>query len=181
MALFNVPGWSVPSAAPSQSSQKRKRPAHDGDKIPSANLEKLMNKLKSDKSADGDSPRAPKRRRRSGSDAGEKGDESSRSQSGKGIAEWGSRRREKKPSTSMISGPKKMKGTKNNVKPVEQTASIPALTSMKLPAGQTNFTFKAKSPPASAGLTSLQKDMKHSLDGARFRCVREHLLAFLSF
>jgi len=148
----------VPSTAPSQSSQKRKRPANDGDKIQSANLEKLMHKLKGDKGADGDSPRAPKRRRGSGSDAGEKGEGSSQSQPSKGIAEWGSWRKERKSSTSIISGPKKMKAKKNN-----------------LPVGQTNFTFKAKSPPTSAGLTSLQKDMKHSLDGARFRWINETL------
>jgi ribosomal RNA-processing protein 8 len=169
MTLFDVPGWSVPSIAPSQSSQKRKRPTYDVDKVQSAemNLDKLMNKLKG---ADGDNPRGPKKRKRSGSDAGEKGEESSRSRKGKGIAEWGLGRKEKRPSTSMISGPKKLKGKNNCAKPVEHAASMPTLTRTKSPAlPMTSFTFKAKSPPISAGLTSLQKDMKHSLDGARFR------------
>ena len=170
MALFDVPGWSVPSAAPSQSSQKRKRPANTADKIQSAsmNMDKLMVKLRGEKGADGDSPHAPKRRKRSGSDAEEKGEGLNQSRKGNGVAEWGSRRKEK-PSTSTISRPKKMKAKKDATKSVDKAASMPSLTSAKSPVGLTNFTFKAKSPPGSAGLTLLQKDMKQSLDGARFR------------
>jgi ribosomal RNA-processing protein 8 len=173
MALFSVPGWSVPSTAPAQSSKKRKRPSHDADKVQSAeiNLEKLMNKLK-DKDEGVDSPRAPKKRRRSGSEAEEKGEGSSQGGKGKGIAEWGLRRKDKRPSTSMISGPKKLRGKKDSAKPVDHAASMPSLSRAKSPASpisRTSFALGSKSPPAPSNLTPLQKDMKHSLDGARFR------------
>ena len=169
MPLFDVPGWSVPSTAPSQSSQKRKRPGNDVDKVQSAevNLDKLMNRLR-DK-GDDDNPRASKKRKRSASDAGEKA-EGPESRKGKGISDWGLRRKEKKPTTSMISRPKKMKGKKDVAKPADQT-TIPSLTRTKSPATSTGLTCTktAVSPPAATGLTPLQKTMKQSLDGARFR------------
>jgi ribosomal RNA-processing protein 8 len=171
MALFEVPGWSVPSMAPSKSSQKRKRPVNDGEKIQSAeiNMDKLMSKFRGDKGADADSPRAHKRRKGPATDAEKKGEGSSRPQRSKGIAEWGLGRKEK-TSTSMISGPKKLKGKKEHTKSIDRASSIPNSTRTKSPpAAPVNFTFKAKVPPATPGLTALQNEMKHSLDGARFR------------
>ena len=168
MALFDVPGWPVPSTAPAQSSNKRKRPNHDADKVQSAemNMEKLMNKLK-DKGAAGDSPRVPKKRKRSESDAGEGGEGTRQSRKGKGIAEWSLRRKDKKPSTAMISGPKKLKRKKDHEKSVDYAASMPNLTRAKSPVSPISRTSFTVGAPAS--LTALQKDMKHSLDGARFR------------
>lgn len=168
MPLFDVPGWSVPSTAPSQSSQKRKRPSSDVDKVQAAemNLDKLMNKLRGDK-GDDNSPRASKKRKRSTSDAGEEG-----SQRRKGISDWGLRRKEKPPMTSMISRPKKMKGKRDITKPADKS-SMPSLTRTKSPVislGNSSMTSKATmSPSAKSGLTPLQKSMKQSLDGARFR------------
>lgn len=167
MALFDVPGWSVPSTSPSKSSQKRKRPINDGDKIQTAevNMEKLMHKLRGDKGgADGNSPRPSKRHKRLGNDDADKKQCSSHSRKDGGTTE---RREEKRSSTSMISRPKKMKAKKDNAKSVGQTAPSPSLIRTKGPA---SFTFQVTSS-ASAGLTSLQKNMKHSLDGARFRWV----------
>lgn len=173
MALFEVPGWSVPSVAPSKSSQKRKRPTNDGEKIQSAeiNMEKLMSKFRGGKGADADSPRAHKRRKGPATDAEERGEGSTRPQRAKGIAEWGFGRKEK-TSTSMISGPKKLKGKKEQAKSIDRVSSVPNSTRTKSPPpALVNFTFKAKVPPSPAtpGLTTLQNEMKHSLDGARFR------------
>jgi hypothetical protein len=134
------------------------------------NMDKLMNKLKRDTGADSDSPTAHKKRKRSGTDVRADGEGSSRRRGSNGIAEWGLGRKEKKPSTSMISGPKKLKGKKDQGKSVEHTTSMSSSTRTKSPPiGLANFTFKAKIPPASTELTAMQKDMKHSLDGARFR------------
>lgn len=173
MPLFDVPGWAVPSTAPSQSSQKRKRPGSDPDKVQAIemNMDKLMNKLRGDKSVD-DNPRAVKKRKRSASDTGEKTEEASQNQrrKGKEISDWGLCRKEK-PTTSMISRPKRMKAKRDATKSVDQT-SMPSLTRTKSPTlslGLSSMTSKAMSPPVGAGLTPLQMNMKRSLDGARFR------------
>jgi len=132
-----------------------------------------MNKLK-DYDAGGDSPRTPKKRKRSVNEAGEKCEASPQNRRGKGFVEWGLGRKAKKPSTSMISGPKKLKGKKDHAQPVDRVTSTPTLTRTKSPTRtspihQTEFTFMAKSSPAPTSLTLLQRNMKHSLDGARFR------------
>lgn len=177
MVLFEVPGWTVPSTAPSQSSQKRKRPGGNDarDKIQSAemNLDKLMNKLRGDKPED-DSPRAPKKLKRTESDSGVAPDTSSSSGKGKGVSDWGLRKKGKKTSTSMISGPKRMRPKKELSNSTDASSSMQTLTRVKSPATSIDIGSTASKSPSpkkavGVGLTSMQKDMKQSLDGARFR------------
>lgn len=165
---FEVPGWTVPSTAPSQSSQKRKRPGRNDarDKIQSAemNLDKLMNKLRGDKPED-DNPRALKKFKRTESDTSVAPDPGDK---GNSVSEWRIRKKGKKTSTSMISRPKRMRPKKEMS---NASSSVPTLTRTKSPAISIGITSVAsKSPsPQKIGLTSMQKDMKQSLDGARFR------------
>lgn len=195
MPLFEVPGWSVPSTAPSQSSQKRKRPSNDAGKILSAemNLDKLMHKLRGDKGekgADDETPRAAKKRKRSATDATLNDDEEpkprpppsakGKGKEGKGVSDWGARKKEEKLTPSIISGPKRMKGKKEREMdakrkserashPETSTATLVTTASSPSSLPLSRFTFKATPSPDKSGLTALQKGMKRSLDGARFR------------
>jgi ribosomal RNA-processing protein 8 len=165
MALFQVPGWSMPAApvsALSQStSKKRKRPAtQEVDKVQSVevNLDKLMQKLGRDHE-DEQGPKKKKSKHGKTPQGMDTRDESATSSKGK----------KKNPSSLGVVAlsvaesskpPTKVKQKKKK-KPVAEKAS----SSEQQP--------RNTSPAADgvSGLTSLQKGMKESLDGARFRYV----------
>jgi ribosomal RNA-processing protein 8 len=167
MALFDVPGWSIPDEPVAVSSKKRNRVSKqniDKVQLATANMEKLMmqlaaspaaestrDELKEGKgegvSADGDRPPEKKRRRvkrnksqqQSSAPAAVQEDESHKASRMKGRKD----RRKETPG-------KEVTGTSS---PTE-----------------------SRPPPESrsTSLTSLQHGMKQSLDGARFRYVIHH-------
>jgi ribosomal RNA-processing protein 8 len=155
MSLFEVPGWSVKTApVPEQSQQvskKRKRPNSHRDDIQSAevNIEKLMAKL-ANKELEG-SPPAPKKRKNA----------QNQYQAAPSTAE---RRREGKtaqnPDTPSVLPSLKTKKEEKKKQKVDPSPNLPA-KAIQLP---------PKVPtPSNTHLTLLQKSMRDSLDGARFR------------
>jgi len=168
MPLFDVPGWSVTSAPvpePStQVSKKRKRPSgNDSNKIHSAelNLEKLVKRLKGNA---GTHDNGRRKSRKSGVNAG--------NASGEVV-----RNRERKAKTvqekkKIISHPKPFKAAeKASTLPSPHTAKkVKTRHDVKL---SSTFSVMPTRQPgeedSASGLSVLQKGMKQSLDGARFR------------
>lgn len=187
MALFDVPGWSVASApvseASTQVSKKRKRPASptstDSSKFHSAevNLEKLVQRLKGNSSKDEDRSKTPERKSRGGV-AGFLG----MGRSGKRDSKTIARGRAQDELKKSISQPKalrpKAEVSSRNSSPrrpakkvkakhgSSESVSMYAPTTIPVPAP-----VEKQEPvnDSSSGLTAMQKSMKQSLDGARFR------------
>ncbi|KAK7049664.1 25S rRNA (adenine645-N1)-methyltransferase [Paramarasmius palmivorus] len=162
MALFEVPGWSVPNApvaeSSTSSSRKRKRPTNDTDsekKVRSAevNLEKIVKTL-TGKSRDKDRSKAKKKKekQKQPEDCGEKKMEISRPMPLKAV--------DKRGSTSSLPPAKKAK-TKHEKSASQETLVKPSQS--------------VDSLTSESGLTPMQKSMKHSLEGARFRLINEQL------
>jgi ribosomal RNA-processing protein 8 len=161
MAHFEVPGWSVP-VSPAGSPRKRKRPGSD-DKVQSveANLDRLVKRLRRNDHEDEDDS------------AGIKPYKSTRYRSGEGESvgqrgkRMGKRRSQgaevfKSPNKdSIISGPlplQKVKKRKYGEVALDRQSS-----------SQKSISKGGLLGEISSGLTSLQKGMKQSLEGARFR------------
>ncbi|KAI9447791.1 methyltransferase-domain-containing protein [Lactarius indigo] len=163
MALFDVPGWSVPGAPLAVPSKKRKRPSKQGlDQIQSAavNVEKLMERLAMERthgpktktkrehgggvSADADQP--PKKKHK-------------RVKDHKVLQSHTSTRGDGEQST-----PKKKRKDREKKTGGDKVTSSPSLASSHPPP-----------QPSGNALTSLQRGMKQSLDGARFRWINEKL------
>ncbi|KAH9994079.1 methyltransferase-domain-containing protein [Russula compacta] len=162
MALFDVPGWSIPGDPVAVTSKRRKRTSkHDLDKVQSATvtIEKLMEQLDApgltaqkprrglNASAQGDQPASKKHKRA-------KGNQSQHSPIPTTVLQDGSQ------------GPSKKKRRKERSK--EETSGNRVTASLS--------PSSSHPPPESRStLTSLQHGMKQSLDGARFRWINEKL------
>ncbi|GJE84964.1 methyltransferase-domain-containing protein [Phanerochaete sordida] len=181
MALFEVPGWSVPTApVPSGSnSRKRKRPAHESEAKPdekihaaAVNVEKLLAKL-----GEGEGQQAKKKakkdkekRKAQAPPAPKREPNGAQAQQKKGKAQ--ERKDESRPAPPVAGGSKKNKKNKGKQAQQQETkASSPAPD----PAPTPKPAQKGKNASAEKGLTALQANMKHSLDGARFRWINETL------
>ncbi|KAG1753879.1 methyltransferase-domain-containing protein [Suillus paluster] len=169
MALFEVPGWSVPTAPVSilaqSTSKKRKRPAaQDADKMQSAevNLDKLMQKLGS--VGNREDKQGPKKKKK-------KQERTTRAPDTKGAHATSNKATEKVSSPHGGSIEQPVKGVSGLRKKVKQKKSL------KHDAGKPEQRPRNVSPAVDEvpGLTSLQKGMKESLDGARFRWINELL------
>jgi ribosomal RNA-processing protein 8 len=163
MALFDVPGWSIPGEPVAVTSKKRRRASKQNfDKVQSAatNVETLMEQLAAspaaentryegksgDVSADGD--RAPKKKRRR-----VKRNKSQQSPTPDAVPEDETNKTSRKT----------RKKDKRKEKSGEKATVTPSPT-------------ETRPPPEShsTSLTNLQHGMKQSLDGARFRYVIHH-------
>ena len=200
MALFEVPGWSVPAdpvADASAKSRKRKHRDHDDDgaadaKVQSAamNLEKLVASLGPIVPTGADKASPKKKSKKA------KGKEVARPEPKKRDAEVGRSGQDTRARAEKARG----QGKKEKVKQQErgreaERPATPSATSSHSPERQTKKQKRKKGkreeekaeehpaveiskPPQPAkkaggtGLTALQAGMKQSLDGARFRCVR---------
>jgi ribosomal RNA-processing protein 8 len=175
--LFDVPGWSVaePTASGSKSeksSKKRKRPTSDtSSKLLSAelNLEKLMDKL----------------RESTKPDQGQKAESSSKfslgkSKKGKKQSQDKSKSQPEVPLAREISLPKPLQPTGRLSKEKRRSFqdsrpekrqkvrhSVDAPQALPPPRTQS----KSASPDSEANLTVMQKSMRASLEGAKFRYV----------
>ncbi|VDB96959.1 unnamed protein product [Peniophora sp. CBMAI 1063] len=196
MSLFEVPGWSVPSA-PVQESKKRKRPsrAAEGDEKVrgvEVNLEKLVKKMDSiSGEADGRKKKKAKREdgegaanaRSNGAGEGKK----TRKDAGKAkeqviseaLAKQGEKRTAKAEKTQ-ATAPSQPESTTPAVAPLSKKAKKAARAAAK--AEQPTPSREAKAPTtkkqnggAFKDLTALQSGMKNSLEGARFRWINEEL------
>ncbi|KAF4574842.1 25S rRNA (adenine645-N1)-methyltransferase [Pleurotus pulmonarius] len=166
MALFEVPGWTVPSAlisnAPTSSSRKRKRLNPDAGVAQPINLDKLMRKIPKTNEADSTGDTKPSKKARSKRD---------RKTQSKGKADT-----TPAASTSTTAAPKKAKRSV----PREVAADIQAgpSTPKKKQKQQKDAAEEPKSSKKSKAegqLTTLQDRMRQSLDGARFRMINETL------
>ncbi|KAL4241197.1 Ribosomal RNA-processing protein 8 [Abortiporus biennis] len=173
MALFEVPGWIVPSA-PVTTNKKRKRPSAAGDsneKIHSAqvNMDKLMSKLADSAHGTGDTPqkkkKKPKLKRTATESTNEAGSSSPvRETSHKPIKPKNSgTKSHKETSEADPKSGQKQKGSKEKKKPADLQATEKSAPKQK---------GKGKTED---GLTAMQASMKNSLDGARFRWINETL------
>ncbi|KAG1762245.1 methyltransferase-domain-containing protein [Suillus occidentalis] len=155
MALFEVPGWSVPTAPVSKlaqsTSKKRKRPAgQDADKMQSieVNLDKLMQKLGSVGKPQEDKQGPKKKKKNHGTTTEAK------------VEHATSHKRKEKvsyPLGGSIKGGAAEQSVKGSRKSEQQSQNVsPTVNEV-------------------SGLTRLQKGMKESLDGARFRWINELL------
>ncbi|KAI0265153.1 methyltransferase-domain-containing protein [Gloeopeniophorella convolvens] len=159
MALFEVPGWSVPDA-PASMSKKRKRPANvgDQDKVQSAavNLDKLMNKL-----------------------AARSGGKHHRKEIGTFKNQERHRKKErpqpKKHEPQHAVAAERNSGTSDPEPKAKKKKKSRDAAETKPDTPRPSSS--TRSPPHSPGatLTSLQHGMKQSLDGARFRVINENL------
>ncbi|KAI0761705.1 methyltransferase-domain-containing protein [Irpex lacteus] len=195
MALFEVPGWSIPEAPVSLSSsnsRKRKRPADAEAEVPTSstklhsavkNVEKLMASLEDNGEAT--SKTQKNRRQRKGRDR-EEGEQKRKefAREARPNKQKGERKREgngtgkkhaemgtpessaKKTNATPTKKPKKDKGKDEKSQPPAD--SQPATSSA-------NGSSRAQGKKKAEGLTSLQADMKNSLDGAKFRWINETL------
>ncbi|KAH9062194.1 methyltransferase-domain-containing protein [Lactarius vividus] len=160
MALFDVPGWSVPDTPVAVPSKKRKRPSKQGlDQIQSAvvNMEKLMERLATEQThgiktkgdhgggVSANADQSPKKRKRVKDHEVQQSHTPARGDGEKNTPKKKRKNREKKPAGDKV------------------TSSPPPAPS------------HPPSQPSGNALTSLQRGMKQSLDGARFRWINEKL------
>ncbi len=209
MSLFEVPGWSVPSAPVPQASKKRKRPStkepdddvDEAERIHAAqkNIEKLMRSLgegigalenegstsTDKKKGDGkdkkgrqtdervkgaERERGRKAERKAAKDGGQRNPSNQRKEASPAKTQEG-------PDVSPAKGKKKQKQKQKRKsvdaqsdKPTHEDVSTPSVTKTPTPQAVTS-SGKRKGKDAQQGLTSLQANMKKTLDGARFRYV----------
>jgi ribosomal RNA-processing protein 8 len=197
MALFDVPGWSVPSV-PARSHEKRKRPTDGEGKSQAAviNFDKLVKKLGTDRPVSEDSAstkpaRQPKQRRRIS-------DDGQRALSPETSLDTAIQKPEPRPTgvnpENTPGGGRKERKRKhkptreadrngapkgNAVKEESPLRPSRPPTKMGRKSKPDEHNSPAAPPPSTVpkehetvekvGLTLLQKGMKHSLDGARFR------------
>ncbi|KAF8222744.1 hypothetical protein L208DRAFT_1320823 [Tricholoma matsutake] len=174
MPLFEIPGWSIPSdPVVEHGSKKRKRFSSDTDRLESmeVNLEKLVKKLKG-------SPGIREDKTWNGNQA-----EGARSSV---RPELKTKRRGQKSKTDdveqrkkSISLPKPLKAANMDsdmiiVSPQTKVSKRSRPATDSLPHKNASPDKKTDAVMA-AGLTTLQKGMKQSLDGARFRLINETL------
>ncbi len=168
MALFDVPGWSVPNEPVAVSSRKRKRASKQNvDKVQSAtaNVERLMEQLAASPAAENT---------RHGLKEGQEG--KSPGVSADGDRPHGKKRRpvkrnksQQSPTPAAVQEHERHKASRKRKKDKRRETLGEKVTETLSP-------MKSRPLPESRDipLTSLQHGMKQSLDGARFRCVIHH-------
>ncbi|KAF5369795.1 hypothetical protein D9758_001179 [Tetrapyrgos nigripes] len=168
MPLFEVPGWIVPDGpvAESSNSRKRKRPATESEtslKLHSAevNLEKLVKKLTGN--------------------GGGKERERPNKKAGKTLSKDPLPSRSRKQKRDDVADKKKTISHPMPLKSASERRDAAARPSKRAKTKHESSPFEEiqvdeeEEPAASVGLTSLQRSMKQSLDGARFRLINETL------
>ncbi|KAF8915881.1 ribosomal RNA-processing protein 8 [Mucidula mucida] len=149
MPLFEVPGWSVKAdpvgESPNQASRKRKRNSEDSTGS-EVNLDRLMNKLK----------RKPDKEHKASSSANKK-------------------QKAHEDKKNSISLPKALKGAEKRSTDVQRPPPKKKAKTKHLVESKSSDDSPLPSPQESAGLTEMQKQMRDSLNGARFRMINEKL------
>ncbi|KAF9222074.1 hypothetical protein BS17DRAFT_796869 [Gyrodon lividus] len=176
MALFEVPGWSMPSEPVStqRPSKKRKRAGsqlEDLDQLRSAqvNFDRLINTFGDGTAPHGGDSRAPKK--------------NNNKKLNKGTSQPSSVQAGEEPRASKKHGKTKHSVASAVPTPTPNTGAflkknVKKKTSKTEGAAQpTSFEKNSKltTTACDSGLTSLQRNMKESLDGARFRLINETL------
>lgn len=169
MSLFEIPGWSLSSDPVTEprdhGSKKRKRSSGNRPESMEVNLEKLVKRLKRSSESKEDRNHNRKQIEDAGSSIGRNQTKGKKKKSKTDDVE------ERKKTISL---PKPLKATimddivmvpprRKILKESRPIAEVPPPKNVS-PAGNVDV-------PGTSGLTSLQKEMKHSLDGARFRHV----------
>ncbi len=157
MALFDVPGWSVPGAPVAVPSKKRKRPSKQGlDHIQSAtvNVEKLMERLATEQTP-----------------ARTKGDHGGGVSADAGQPPKKKRKRVKDHEVQQSHTPARGDGEQSTPKKKKRKDGQKKTGGDKVTSSPPPASSHPPSEPSRDALTSLQRGMKQSLDGARFRYV----------
>ena len=164
MALFDVPGWSVPHDPVAATPRKRKRTSKHGSnkKIQSAtvNVEKVMEQLSARL---GPAAESPLRDLTEGKNGGPSTEDDRPPRTKRRRAQGNKSQQSPIPATQQVEPHKPSKKRKKE----RPKQSPPA--GDKVPGSRS--TASQLPTETRSALTSLQHDMKHSLDGARFRCV----------
>ncbi|KIP09213.1 hypothetical protein PHLGIDRAFT_68064 [Phlebiopsis gigantea 11061_1 CR5-6] len=170
MALFQVPGWSVPRApVASSSSHSRKRKRRDSEsesKVQSAavNVEKLFAKL-----GQGNAEQPKKKNSKGKGKAVERVASEQTGRAGK--ARRVQPARDSEDAARSTAAARNSKQEKNK----KQKGGKPDKSQEREPVAAQSTQQGTKSASPAKGLTALQANMKHSLDGARFRWINETL------
>ncbi|KAH7887886.1 putative uracil phosphoribosyltransferase [Phlebopus sp. FC_14] len=164
MALFEVPGWSMPSPPVSAKKRKRGHSLQNSDQLRAAeaNVEKLIHSLDAGKNT----PDAPNQKKKRKHDRGHSQLDKDLATSSAPLVTFPSVklcRTENGGGASV--NKKKRKGKPNST--VEEDRTGPSLPRSKASTSTQNDN--------DSGLTSLQKGMRVSLNGARFRWINELL------
>ncbi|KAA1466263.1 hypothetical protein DENSPDRAFT_831052 [Dentipellis sp. KUC8613] len=179
MALFEVPGWSVPSAPISSSAQhsrKRKRPNTDQVRAAEVNVEKLVKKLGAGNGKDKATQRAKKPRH----------EDKARAHPTEKEKQKGGPRHDGKKMDGTVKGNKSPRPSGDTARSDSGKASTtgehrspsvskPGKKSGKKDTASVDSQSRPSPQQSTSNLTSLQSGMKHSLDGARFRWINETL------
>ncbi|KJA30064.1 hypothetical protein HYPSUDRAFT_32127 [Hypholoma sublateritium FD-334 SS-4] len=158
MSLFEVAGWAVKAApireGPQQVSKKRKRPSsHSQLEVVEVNVEKLMAKMGNSNPAESSIQKLERKKRQ----------KTNRQKQVKGSEE----EIKDRPTTPPRKAIKRKIETKTKTKQTVDSASVLPLKSKP--------TSEGPQENPNAKMTALQKSMKNSLDGARFRLLNENL------
>jgi ribosomal RNA-processing protein 8 len=156
MALFEVPGWSVPDDPVTVTPKKRKSSKHDSNKIRSAtlNVEKVMKQL----SAHPPTAEGPRGQLKGGKEEGPS-TEGGRPKK---------KRRRVEGNKSQAPTPVVQVETHKTSKKKKRKDRAKETSGDKDACPQSRSSSQL-APESRSTLTSLQHDMKQSLDGARFR------------
>jgi ribosomal RNA-processing protein 8 len=172
MPLFEIPGWSIPSdpiVKPREhGSKKRKRPSSDANRLESmeVNLEKLVKRLKGSSEAE-DKNRDRKQAEHTGSSVRNRGNAMRRGNKSK------TDDIEERKKTISLPKPLKVTNMDSDVIIVSPRTKFSKGSRSAADSSPSKNVSPAMNTDGStpAGLTSLQKGMKQSLNGARFRQV----------
>ncbi len=167
MALFDIPGWSIPDEPVAVTSKKRKRASKQNtDKVQSAtaNVEKLMMQLAASPAAESTRGELKEGRGRGVSADGDRPPEKKRRR----VKRNQSQQQSSAPAAVQEDGSHKASRTKRRKDRRKETSGKEVIG--------TSSPTESRPPPESrsTSLTSLQHGMKQSLDGARFRYVIHH-------
>lgn len=180
MALFEVPGWTVPTE-PVVVSKRRKRPSHAGgtDGKPQAapvNVEKLMKKLETAPSQ-GSAKKDRQKRKRPGLDILESETANNTASSSLAVQLEDEKRKHLALDSALARSkilPESTEPQKKRKRKACQDADekpAPAVIVEPVTSGQ-------QPQPAIPGMTALQAKMKQQLGGARFRYVAVAVVSF---
>ncbi|KAJ7047500.1 methyltransferase-domain-containing protein [Mycena alexandri] len=187
MPLFDVPGWSVASSTvvePVVAGKKRKRPTEDNSPEP-VDLQKLVKKHRRGNSEEDDAStvsRGASRVKEMGKSLVKKTMDRQRQKKANALEEKKKSISLPKALTPSEKGQQMIKDKKQQMSASSSSASLarPAKRSKRThepdkPLPTIPEDILPAKPEASVGLTALQKGMKRSLDGARFRLINETL------
>ncbi|KAJ6629124.1 methyltransferase-domain-containing protein [Mycena sp. CBHHK59/15] len=179
MPLFDVPGWSVPSAPVAESailnsSKKRKRPTEDNESPDPIDLQKLVKKHRVDGDQDDatSASRGASRVKALGKSLVKKTMDRKRQKKADALEEKKKTISLPQPLIALEKGQQMTASSSSLVRPSKWSKRAHEVVDLPSPIQEI---ASSPLPDSTVSLTALQKSMKRSLDGARFRLINESL------